>query len=98
MPLVVMMHKWSPCKCLTSAAFKHHADPLHHANPLGLRHSWRVGMMQQSSTGKLLAGAALVHQSDQGQLLPTFVLKELKTTMNNSLKYLLNDIPVRLYT
>ena len=46
MPLVVMMHECSPGQSLVSAAaFKHHADPT------GLTHSRRVGMMHQYSTG-----------------------------------------------
>ena len=62
MPLVVMMHECSP-------AFKYHADPL------GLRHSRRVGMMHQCSTseltGELLAGAELVHHDDKWHIVAT---------------------------
>ena len=52
-------------------AFKHHADPM------GLRHSRRVGMMHQYSTSELLAGAALVHHNDKYHPLVTSVLKGL---------------------
>ena len=46
MPLVVMMHESSPGEELAVAAFKHHADPT------GLIHSQRVGMMDEWSPGE----------------------------------------------
>ena len=51
---------------------------MQHADPTGLRHSLRVGMMHQCSTAELLGGAALVHHDDKCHLLATSILKGLK--------------------
>ena len=45
---------------LASAAFKHHAEPT------GLIHSRRIGMMHECSAGELLARAAFMRHDDEG--------------------------------
>ena len=55
----------------------HHCCIQHHADPTGCRHSLRVCMMHQCSTGRVLTIAALVHHDNKYHLLATCVSYKL---------------------
>ena len=55
MALIVMMQECRPDEKLTSAAYKHHADPMEWI------HSRRVSIIYECITGKLLARAAFIY-------------------------------------
>ena len=56
---VVMMHD---NKCRHDACMMQF---MHHADPTGLIHSQRVGMMHQCSAGELLTSAVLLHHDSK---------------------------------